>query len=96
MNRLQLREKVLQENLSVYEVCLRLRMSLNGSSDGMPEEQENRYVEFLKTVLNTWEKSGSNFYEALFDDAVKGLVLTTPVYYYHYKLDAVNLTYHKF
>lgn len=80
MNRLQKRYSVLlpdEQGMDIFDVCINLRMCLNGSMDGPQVEDWHRYAKFLQTVLDTWEDDGGDSDEFLFDEGVKTLVIRT-------------------
>jgi hypothetical protein len=84
MNRLEKRHEIIKEQISLYDVCLDLRMSRNGSADPLPMEKELKYVKFLETVLETWELDNfGSVYEINFDFAVRNLIVATLDLYAH-------------
>jgi hypothetical protein len=78
MNRLEKRTAILGENIhgKIFDVCLELKMSKCGSSDRLTEAKEKRYLNFIKTIIETWEDSSFER-EAEFDDAVLKLCKAT-------------------
>ena len=83
MNRMEKREEIIKEQISLYDVCLDLRMSRNGSADPLRMEKELIYVKFLETVLETWELDSGSVYENNFDFAVRNLIVATLDLYNH-------------
>lgn len=86
MNRLQKRYSVLlpdERGMDIFDVCINLRMALNGSGDGTYDDM-NRYAKFLQIVLDTWEDDGGDTDEDMFDDGVKTLVNRTLKLYNNY------------
>jgi hypothetical protein len=81
MNRLQKRNAILPFYTSIYDVCLGLRMSLNGSTDPLDKDIEDAYVLFLQTIIDTWEPSEANGLEQNFDNIIKSLVIATLLLY---------------
>jgi hypothetical protein len=74
MNRLQKRDAILQEDISIYDVCLTLKMAKNGSSDPLQKEDEKRYLEYLKTVEETWEMEYGDYWNEAFDYSIRGMI----------------------
>lgn len=81
INRLSKRSSILQENISVYDVCLKLKMSADGSSDPLSDEDQERYCNYLETVLDTWVLEPGNVLSMNFDFAVRNLVIATLAIY---------------
>jgi homospermidine synthase len=77
MNRLEKRTAALGENIhgKIFDVCLELKMSKCGSSEPLITETEKRYLNFIKTVVETWENSFNS--DAEFDSAVLRLCKAT-------------------
>lgn len=64
MKRLEARSAVLPDYpvlVTVFDVCLRVRMGLNGSMDPLPADQFDNRVRFLRTCLDTWDESQDRF-----------------------------------
>jgi hypothetical protein len=80
MNRLELREQTLKEDISIYDVCLMLKMSQDGSSDPLSDNDRVKYFRYLVTVKDTWEEPTN-----IFDYAVKNLIISTLFYCHYYK-----------
>jgi len=60
------------EHTSLFDVCQTLQMSMNGSSDPLIEEVEEKYIAWLMMRLETWKYSSSSY-----DEAIRNVVLTT-------------------
>ncbi len=77
MYRLEKREIALGENIhgKIFYICLELKMSKCGSSEPLIKEKEKRYLNFIKTVIETWEDSFEK--DAEFDNAVLKLCKAT-------------------
>lgn len=59
-------------DLDLLGVVSELRTSLWGASDPLSEDEETRYVEFLRSRLAAWEPSTTGRLER-YDDAVREL-----------------------
>jgi hypothetical protein len=80
MNKFQKREEVMSvmgDGKTILDVCMEFRMAMSGSSDPLPDEEEQRYAKYLQVVLDTWEFEHSNVLESNFDFAVRNLVTAT-------------------
>lgn len=64
---------------SLPEICSHLRMEENGSADlDLLHHRRPEIVEFLIDVIDSWqEHRRADSYEALFDNTVKAMVITT-------------------
>ena len=77
MNRLEKRTAVLGEDIhgKIFDVCLELKMSKCGTSEPLLQAKEKRYLDFIGTVISTWENSSEK--DAEFDNAVLKLCKAT-------------------
>jgi homospermidine synthase len=77
MNRLEERTVVLEEDIhgKIFSVCLALKMSKCGTSEPLLKTKEKRYLDFIETVISTWENSFEK--DAEFDNAVLKLCKAT-------------------
>ncbi len=77
ITRLEKRQIALKEDPSggkIFEICLSLKMSKEGSSDRLSDYDEIRYLSFIRTVVKTWDYSYSkNTLSVEFDESVKHL-----------------------
>jgi hypothetical protein len=77
MNRLQKRYEIMDEDLNILDVCLLVKMSIDGTSDPLSVMKEMKYVNYLKKVIDTWEIEAGNVFQQNFDFSVRNLVLST-------------------
>lgn len=80
LTRFEKRQNALKEDPhgKIFNICLALKMSREGSSNLMSEYDEGRYFDFLETVIHTWEDSVLKDENSLrFDRIVKELCYTT-------------------
>lgn len=65
----------MEEDETFLDICLRLHMSLVGSSDPLERDIFSRYVKCLELAVECWDHSHTQ--TALFDNAVLNLVVST-------------------
>jgi hypothetical protein len=75
---------------SIYDICLGLKMSVDGSADPLDAIAEKCYVNFLKTTLLTWEvnkwqDSKWGVLQNSFDNCMEQLIMITLSIYYERK-----------
>lgn len=62
------------------EICLCIRMALNGASDPLPDKSIKDTYQLLKDVLATWRVDPNNVESMRMDEAVYSLVQATVWY----------------
>jgi hypothetical protein len=81
MNRLEKRHSVLDlgtdTNKSVLEICLDMKMNMNGSSNSLSHCHLGKYAEYLDATLETWEAGRGGLLNDAFDFAVRNLIIAT-------------------
>jgi hypothetical protein len=77
MSDLIARFDLFENDISIYDICLELRMSWNGSSDPMDKDDEKKALEYLRITLGTWKEDSIGLFETAFDNAVKNLIICT-------------------
>ena len=96
MNRLEKRMAVLgyydddlNNQPSIYDICLDIKGGIDGSADPLPIEEENKYVKYLEVCLETWEPEAcNNILWGNFDYAVRNIIVATLELYHasnHYE-----------
>lgn len=72
---LEEQDKLFGRQIMLPEICLNLRMAVNGSADPWPDDQIEKTVYILQRRLDLWIDSHSRYKRV--DDAVKELVIAT-------------------